>query len=587
MSSNTSVRDASYLTRRRKIEALQVAEIARGRPALAGQFDPQTSAEVMYSYIPPGPPAAFLQAVAASELPPRPADFNYTEEILFTFLETTVAAKRNSPTFMSVFAYIYFLFLHNVCTLFYASRFPFTDDITIDTPAWYAAAKTTILGMTGEARESYKNNILCFSARIMLGILYPTVTLPALPFSDNRFNTIAPNLAQLTVWAQSHYNSRVAMLSKAGMTPNADLGLPTMPVDIQGFTQDLTEFFGSEAAKNEKIDKWLPIRIPNGKYTVTVEGRQIPAINFADLAGTSSIQGYLGREWGNVKGFCVDPTVTLPEYAVSTTWAGGLKRETDEVIEVFAGLNDRQKAIAEFFAGTSPSAVPPPGFWYMIAYMMAQKYNQTIAQNLELFFCIGANLFDASIAAWRVKRQYEQGRPATLIRAHYKDNDIVSWWPYVTGPRTIKGREWMPYQPFTFVTPPFPDVMSGHSTFSASCSEILQWWFKTNQLYSPGVNVTLKNPKIFSPLLNKTSYVLGRFVVPAGSSEVEPGFAPAEPVVLQYDTISALAADAGVSRVYGGIHTNETNRFSLELGAWVGKRVVEKLQNSVGIYSPY
>ena len=41
------------------------------------------------------------------------------------------------------------------------------------------------------------------------------------------------------------------------------------------------------------------------------------------------------------------------------------------------------------------------------------------------------------------------------------------------GLRSILGEEWTPYQLPTFPTPPFPEHVSGHSSFSAAGAEVL------------------------------------------------------------------------------------------------------------------
>ena len=38
----------------------------------------------------------------------------------------------------------------------------------------------------------------------------------------------------------------------------------------------------------------------------------------------------------------------------------------------------------------------------------------------------------------------------------------------------MPGEQWLPYQLGTFITPPFPEFVSGHSTFSSSAAEILK-----------------------------------------------------------------------------------------------------------------
>src|SRR5713101_4635421 len=75
------------------------------------------------------------------------------------------------------------------------------------------------------------------------------------------------------------------------------------------------------------------------------------------------------------------------------------------------------------------------------------------------------------------------------------------------GTVTMDGGDWVPYQPSTFPTPPFPEYISGHSTFSAAGAEILRRWTRSDNF---GASVTFD----------------------AGSSTIEPGATPASAITL-------------------------------------------------------
>lgn len=79
------------------------------------------------------------------------------------------------------------------------------------------------------------------------------------------------------------------------------------------------------------------------------------------------------------------------------------------------------------------------------------------------------------------------------------------------------------------MTPPFPEFISGHSTFSAAGAEILKSFAGSAAF---GASATVR----------------------AGSSKVEPGAVPATDVTLSWATFSDAADQAGISRRYGGIH---------------------------------
>ena len=90
--------------------------------------------------------------------------------------------------------------------------------------------------------------------------------------------------------------------------------------------------------------------------------------------------------------------------------------------------------------------------------------------------------------------------------------------------------EWVPYQRPTFVTPAFPGYVSGHSTFSRAAAEVLT--SLTGSEYFPGG--------------------LGTWTIPAGALEFEAG--PTTDIPLQWATYYDAADQAGLSRIYGGIH---------------------------------
>ncbi len=59
-------------------------------------------------------------------------------------------------------------------------------------------------------------------------------------------------------------------------------------------------------------------------------------------------------------------------------------------------------------------------------------------------------------------------------------------------------------------------------------------------------------------------------VVPAGFSSVEPGVVPAQAITLSWPTFSAAADEAGISRLYGGIHFRLGDQEGRKMGRKVG-----------------
>jgi hypothetical protein len=109
----------------------------------------------------------------------------------------------------------------------------------------------------------------------------------------------------------------------------------------------------------------------------------------------------------------------------------------------------------------------------------------------------------------------------------------------------MDGSLWIPYQPSTFPTPPFPEYISGHSTFSAAGATILHLWTRSDMF---GDSVTFA----------------------AGSSTIEPGITPASAVTLSWNTFTDAANEAGISRRYGGIHFKAGDFVGRAVGDLVG-----------------
>src|SRR5207245_431228 len=124
------------------------------------------------------------------------------------------------------------------------------------------------------------------------------------------------------------------------------------------------------------------------------------------------------------------------------------------------------------------------------------------------------------------KRAYDYVRPVTAVQFLFAGKKVRAWAGPYRGTRVIDGAAWEPYQPVTFVTPPFPEFTSGHSTFSAAASEILKSFTGSDAF---GASATVR----------------------AGSATVEPGAVPAADVTLSCGRVSDDAARPGVSRRSG------------------------------------
>ena len=205
----------------------------------------------------------------------------------------------------------------------------------------------------------------------------------------------------------------------------------------------------------------------------------------------------------------------------------------DELVRMSAELDDRTKVVAEYWAD-GPQSELPPGHWNLFSQWVSRRWRQSIDADAKMFLGLNGAMLDASISAWSLKYRYDFARPVSAIPALRAGQMIRAWAGPGQGTQLIRGEDWIPYQPLTFPTPPFPAYTSGHSTFSGAASAFM---------------------KDFGAVMGRDGDVFGATVtVKAGSSRVEPGITPSQDVVLGWPSFVAAADEAGISRRYGGIH---------------------------------
>jgi Ca2+-binding RTX toxin-like protein len=216
-------------------------------------------------------------------------------------------------------------------------------------------------------------------------------------------------------------------------------------------------------------------------------------------------------------------------------------QQAQQVVDLQRHLTDEQKLIAEFWENGAGTPFPP-GTWMAITSLMAEQQQLSLGEQIKLFFSVGQAVGDAGIAAWDAKAAFNYSRPVRVIRDLASLNllsgeDLLSWNTY--------------QKPGGPSSPPFPEYVSGHSTFSSAAAEVLSQY-----LGSDGLNLRLT----FQP----------------GSSRFESGFTPEQITTLAWGTFSEAAASAGLSRLYGGIHFTDGNLDGQTLGRTVGDAVLSR-----------
>lgn len=181
-----------------------------------------------------------------------------------------------------------------------------------------------------------------------------------------------------------------------------------------------------------------------------------------------------------------------------------------------------QTQIALFWADGA-GTVTPPGHWNVIAQEVAARRGNTLEQNARLFALLNLAEADAGIVAWDCKYAYNSWRPVTAIPNADSDGNLD----------TTSDATWTPL----LITPNFPEYISGHSTFSGAAATVLAAFFGSDT----------------------TPFTTG--------SEALPG------VLRSFESFSQAAQEAGISRIYGGIHFMSANEHGLACGAHVGAYV--------------
>jgi hypothetical protein len=287
--------------------------------------------------------------------------------------------------------------------------------------------------------------------------------------------------------------------------------------------------------------RWQPLRVPDGN-------------------GGAVVQRFTTPHWRNVTPFALSSASQFEPPGPERLSLARLDEEVTEALLQSAALTDVQKVRAEYWAD-GPATETPPGHWCYLAQAVSRARVHSLDDDAELFFALANGLLDASIAAWNAKRKYDYVRPVTAVRTRRAGRLVLAWGGPYKGARLIRGESYAPYQVPTFLTPPFPEYVSGHSTFSAASGRVLRLATGADTF---GARVTIR----------------------PGSSRIEPGATPLIPHVLIWATFSAAVDEAGRSRRQGGIHFLDGDYDGRRLGDAVGASAWAKAQTYINGTAP-
>lgn len=320
---------------------------------------------------------------------------------------------------------------------------------------------------------------------------------------------------------------------------------PSSDVPNSGFSisTDMTTALSQDLTTLPQPDLWCPIEIVDN--------------------GKTNVQKYLTPQWGEVIGILSESDKSRFVSRISSTFFPSDQvehQETLKLLEICENLDVKQKLSAEFWAG-GPGTFTPPGFWIYFARCCVLTKNLDTAQEAQLFYRMTASLFQVGILAWELKRRHLQRRPIQAIRQLRPEKNVLLY-----DGTSVSNKRWIPFQESSFVSPPFPDFVSGHSSFSAVGARVLTEFFGTNVIPT-SKQLDTTDMKFLSPLLVQMDPMcnLCSLTIYPRRSMIETTI-PETGVTLSWHTWDDMADDAGRSRIYGGIHYESSNQGGLALG---------------------
>ena len=259
----------------------------------------------------------------------------------------------------------------------------------------------------------------------------------------------------------------------------------------------------------------------------------------------------LTQQWGGVTPFAIAPDLLIPS-SILTPYTESGELNTKFISELTLVRDKRQtltpmeKAIAEYYEG-GPLTATPPGLWFKQQIDESSRRKLDLDQSLKLAFGVTQAMFDAGIATWKVKNFFDSVRPVTAIRQYEPDK--------VLNDEGLLARDWSSFLP----TPNFQENPSGHSSFSAASNFMF--------IKSFGSNVF-----DFSVTLEDDDSQYSEFGFDGDPDSMSD-------IVISATYFTEAAAQAGDSRIYGGIHIKDGDLKGQIIGITSAAYVSQKIES--------
>ena len=193
-----------------------------------------------------------------------------------------------------------------------------------------------------------------------------------------------------------------------------------------------------------------------------------------------------------------------------------------------AAIPDAAKLDTFRFWNLPAGSDQPPGAWIQIGLAAAATQSLELPQETRLFALLSMALSDASGPTYMTKFIYKHWRPATAIREASTDGNL----------NTDEDATWSPRAGGIGGT---PEHTSGHSAYSGAGEAVLRGFFCADNI----------------------AFTFASDTAPGGQART-------------YASFSSAANEAGLSRVFGGIHFQFSNQDGLTVGRAIGAEVLAK-----------
>lgn len=211
-----------------------------------------------------------------------------------------------------------------------------------------------------------------------------------------------------------------------------------------------------------------------------------------------------------------------PDY--STDPSSSFYAMAKEVFTISKNLTPEQKATAIYWDDAPDGRyISVFGHWTSIFCGLLDKHPLSLLKATEAYVKMAISLYEAAILTWKGKYQYQVLRPVTYIQKNFDK----TWMPLIT-------------------TPNHPEFPAAHATLSNAAATALcaSFGYSCPVVDNSYVDIGMKERK--------------------------------------FNSIQEAAREAGMSRLYGGIHY----RYSIEQGLALGERTAKHVLGNIVFQSP-